>query len=292
VQLKKVQPAEDKAAQRPAAEAAGGGMFVPNPADLLKLRAGLRKTAPAAEEEQEEEAIAAPVAAAEPAQAATNPAAAMAAPRPGEAEQEAAAEPSADAAEPDSAAAVEPAAVVEDAAMPNASEAPEDAAAEPAAAPEEAAGAGEDAAAAPASADVPLLPGSALRKRKSVRFHVDPEEQRRLAGTPEGAARDATITIRLRKGDIERVGRLGLAGWPVTVDGWLAGWIADPPPLLHCLPPVPARLLRPPASPACLICPFSWLLPLPRLPSCLPARLPACRSSTWMTTPWPLPSGA
>ena len=66
VQLKKVQPAEDKAAQRPAAEAAGGGMFVPNPADLLKLRAGLRKTAPAAEEEQEEEAIVAPVAAAEP----------------------------------------------------------------------------------------------------------------------------------------------------------------------------------------------------------------------------------
>ena len=274
VQLKKVQPAEDKAAQRPAAEAAGGGMFVPNPADLLKLRAGLRKTAPAAEEEQEEEAIVAPVAAAEPAQAATNPAAAMAAPRPGEAEQEAAAEPSADAAEPEAAAAVEPEAVVEDAAMPDASEAPEDAAAEPAAAPEEAAGAGEDAA-PPAAADVPLLPGSALRKRKSVRFHVDPEEQRRLAGTPEGAARDATITIRLRKGDIEQVGRLGLAGWPVTVDGWLAGLLIRHHSSTACRLCLLASSACPPASHACLICPFSWLLPLPRLPSCLPPS-PAC----------------
>jgi hypothetical protein len=51
------------------------------------------------------------------------------------------------------------------------------------------------------------VPGSAVRKRKSVRFHV--EEQagpERVTGTPEGCARDATITIRLRRGDVEQVG--------------------------------------------------------------------------------------
>ena len=46
---------------------------------------------------------------------------------------------------------------------------------------------------------------SAFKKqeRKSVRFNVEGAEQRGF-GTPEGAARDATITIRLRKGDIEQ----------------------------------------------------------------------------------------
>ena len=278
VQLKKVQPAEDKAAQRPAAEAAGGGMFVPNPADLLKLRAGLRKTAPTAADEEE-----APVAVAEPAQAAeeaaTAPPAEMAAAQPMEAEQEGPAEPAADATEPEAAAPVEPEAALEDAAMPDAGKAIEDAAAEPAAAAtEDTAQAGADA--APAAADL-ALPGSAVRKRKSVRFHVDPEEQRRLVGTPDGAARDATITIRLRKGDIEQVGRLmKQLHHMVMVASWGAGWGGALPPLF----PLPAPCACSPPLPACPVSCISHLpsvlpvCPSPHLPppACLPSLALAC----------------
>lgn len=199
VQLKKVGPAAENAKPAPAPEA--GGRFVPNPADLMKLRAGLRKTAPAAEEptqhaEQPAEAEkpaqvaeeAAPALAEEPATAAADEAAPM---EDVDAEQAAAEPQPAAVEEPAAAAEPEPAA---DVAMP---EAPTQPTPEP-----------EVAVPAPAPAEEAAAADSALPKgRKSVRFHVDSAA---AAGTPEGAARDATITIRLRKGDLEQVGVLGV----------------------------------------------------------------------------------
>ena len=94
------------------------------------------------------------------------------------------------------------------------------AAAEPAA---EAEAAAEPAAEAEELGGEPCAaPASALRKRKSVRFHVD-EAAAAVHHTPEGAARDATITIRLRKGDLEQVGVEGCAVWGRACPGdcWL-----------------------------------------------------------------------
>ncbi|PSC70702.1 Bromodomain adjacent to zinc finger domain 2A [Micractinium conductrix] len=260
VQLKKVQPESRPAAPAPPQ---AGGPFVPNPADLMKLKAGLRKTAPAPEEEaaveqpeakpmeqlakqQPAEQPAEPAAAEQPldhpaAEAAAEPAAeaAVEAAQPveqpaagpgaeqhGEAAADGSAPMEAEAAEAVSqevaVAEEEPAAEQEamaaepaDAAMAGASAADEQLLAElpptqpatelpatqpaselPATQPAEEAAADEQ----PPAADAPT---SALRKRKSVRFHV--EETEAVAGTPEGAAHDATITIRLRKGDLEQI---------------------------------------------------------------------------------------
>ena len=48
------------------------------------------------------------------------------------------------------------------------------------------------------AAELAAPPASGTRGRKSVRFDTAP------AGTPEGAARDATITIRIKRGDGEQ----------------------------------------------------------------------------------------
>ncbi|EFN55790.1 hypothetical protein CHLNCDRAFT_57709 [Chlorella variabilis] len=247
VQLKKVQVASTKPTPR---AVTAGGMFVPTPADLLKLKAGLRKTAAGPAAAKLEEEAAAPVQAqgADDAAAAEAPAgpdaqlvdaeameteeaaAVVEEPNVPLAADLAAAEPATEAVEatagagrPEAApvAAEEAQAAVEE----PATEQPAVAAAEPAAAPPEVGGdaampdtaapqAAETAAAeeplaavddaAAAASEAAGVPGSVMRKRKSVRFHVEETAQQRVAGTPEGSARDATITIRLRKGDIEQ----------------------------------------------------------------------------------------
>lgn len=293
MQLKKVAPAEE----RPAAAPQAGAPFVPNPADLLKLKAGLRKTVaspPAAEAQPEpesqqqpepavtaasaeeqpaaaEDGKAAPAAPAEPTGDGVAPMQAEAAEQPQE--QPVAAAPVLDAApaEPVPAAQPEQPAEAEaaieqpagDVAMADApaEEAPAapaaEAAAEPAAEPAELAAEADEQA-----KELAAAPASALRKRKSVRFHVD---EAAAHHTPEGAARDATITIRLRKGDLEQV---GVATSSDCHAGYWVGWSG--------------------VDVGGLCQSYSVLPPSSTTPS-LPA---ACRSSTWTTTPWPLPSGA
>ncbi len=255
VQLKKVQPE----AQHPA-PAGDGGRFVPNPADLLKLKAGLRKTNAGAAEEGP---------AAQPAeQQAHEQAEAKAAPPCGTAAEAA---PAADSsapleraadkpevqpvAEPGKAGDPDPAPVAEeraaeheaqvplpavqavceepvDVAMVEAQPEPAAAAQTPApgAAPEQELAAEqptdvadvvrENAALAEAGQErsvtaVPVAPAAVpcSAHRKRVRFVEG------AASTPEGAARDATITIRLRRGDLEqaRTGKGGCLGWPACL---------------------------------------------------------------------------
>lgn len=266
VLLKKVRPE----AHRPAAPAGDGGRFVPNPADLLKLKAGLRKTNPGAAEEQpaeqsaeqptreasieeqaetaakqlEPEPEAAPSAnapcfadvaddvapmeaAAEPAaQPLAEPGKAVVAPAPAAAAADEAAtagnqvSTQAPSVPTQAAAPAQPVDVaMEDAlseaeALQVASAADTQAPAQgPAAAdavaseqPVAAADVAVDGTAVAAAAEghaAALAPGSPQRKR--VRFVEG------AASTPEGAARDATITIRLRRGDLEQARAQGRA---------------------------------------------------------------------------------
>lgn len=269
VQLKKVQVASTKPTPR---AVTAGGMFVPTPADLLKLKAGLRKTAAGPAAAKLEEEAAAPVQAqgADDAAAAEAPAgpdaqlvdaeameteeaaAVVEEPNVPLAADLAAAEPATEAVEatagagrPEAApvAAEEAQAAVEE----PATEQPAVAAAEPAAAPPEVGGdaampdtaapqAAETAAAeeplaavddaAAAASEAAGVPGSVMRKRKSVRFHVEETAQQRVAGTPEGSARDATITIRLRKGDIEQI--INVDDNTVALAQWGLGTMGEP----------------------------------------------------------------
>lgn len=335
VQLKKVQVASTKPTPR---AVTAGGMFVPTPADLLKLKAGLRKTAAGPAAAKLEEEAAAPVQAqgADDAAAAEAPAgpdaqlvdaeameteeaaAVVEEPNVPLAADLAAAEPATEAVEatagagrPEAApvAAEEAQAAVEE----PATEQPAVAAAEPAAAPPEVGGdaampdtaapqAAETAAAeeplaavddaAAAASEAAGVPGSVMRKRKSVRFHVEETAQQRVAGTPEGSARDATITIRLRKGDIEQARpgcRLAGAGrrW-FQVQLVLARGC-----LPACFPPSPSATM--------LFLSPSLSVPLPA--NTTPANTPhfssriltppalAHRSSTLTTTRWRWRSG-
>ena len=193
LQLRKVAPAEPK----PGRLLPVSGPFVPNPADLLKLKASLRKTGagteePAAAPAAEPAADAAATVATEPI-AVDVPAA----------EALTAGQEAPDAAEQEFGQAAADIAVPADLEIP--------AAEQPAAqADEELAPAPTEEVEVPgAEAEEAVVPeASALKKRKSVRFNPTVEAQDRTPlGTPEGAAADATITIRLRRGDIEQVQR-------------------------------------------------------------------------------------
>ncbi|KAI3437873.1 hypothetical protein D9Q98_000319 [Chlorella vulgaris] len=236
VQLKKVQPAADKpAAYKPA----GGGAFVPDLAELLKLRAGLRKTAPAdpapigaqsAPEAPAAAAVAAPAeqAYAQPEQASVAEQAAPPASAPdvqqagsGEAALEQPAGLVSDTAAPETAAADD--SMADATAVEHATDGCEQAAGDPAGAAQPA----SEAALGEAAEERSGVPGSAVRKRKSVRFHV--EEQagpERVTGTPEGCARDATITIRLRRGDVEQI--INVDDNTVALSLWGLGTMGEP----------------------------------------------------------------
>lgn len=253
VQLKKVQPES----QRPAAPAGDGGRFVPNPADLLKLKAGLRKTnagaaeeGPAAQPAEQQAHKQAEAKAAPPCGAAAEaaPAADSSAPLERAADKlevQPVAEPG-KAGDPDPAPVAEERAAEHEAQVPTPAvqavceepvdvtmvEAqPEPAAAAqtpaPRAAPKQEPAAEqpmdvadvvrENAALAEAAQErsasaVPVAPaaGPCSAHRRRVRFVEG------AASTPEGAARDATITIRLRRGDLEqaRTGKGGCLVWP------------------------------------------------------------------------------
>eukprot|EP00887_Chlorella_sp_A99_P007794 scaffold20.g7794.t1 len=243
VQLRKVAPQEARAEP----PHPSSGPFVPNPADLLKLKAGLRRTGAGAAEgpaaptqqapAQAPEADEAQTMAVEPAvpvaeqEAPTLDLAAGVAPSAAAVEQAEAEAPVA-VAEPqqmevDAALVVEqapergaaPAAEPEEQLREQPEQAAEAAAEQelPEAAGKEAAPEEDPAAAeAPAAAEEGL--GTVDKKRKSVRFNVEAQAAARaVAGTPEGAAHDATITIRLRRGDMEQArggggGRGGPAG--------------------------------------------------------------------------------
>jgi hypothetical protein len=207
IQLKKVKPALEKPEAPPSEP--GGAPFVPNPADLLKLKAGLRKTAAPEIPEPLVEASAQDAAAAQaPPQENAVPQA-----QPANGSGGAAVLQEAQPMDTDAPALVGEPAIVGPAADEQPAPGQTVCAEQPATAEEawdepvaaqrsvaEACAAAQPSVAEPAASEV-------LRKRKSVRFQVEQGAAARVAGTPEGAARDATITIRLRKGDVEQVRR-------------------------------------------------------------------------------------
>jgi hypothetical protein len=205
IQLKKVKPALEKPEAPPSEP--GGAPFVPNPADLLKLKAGLRKTAAPEIPEPLVEASAQDAAAAQaPPQENAVPQA-----QPANGSGGAAVLQEAQPMDTDAPALVGEPAIVGPAADEQPAPGQTVCAEQPATAEEawdepvaaqrsvaEACAAAQPSVAEPAASEV-------LRKRKSVRFQVEQGAAARVAGTPEGAARDATITIRLRKGDVEQI---------------------------------------------------------------------------------------